>query len=138
AGLEQVLMNLVVNARDAMPSGGRLLVSTRASKLLDPELPAAHETLILSVEDEGVGMDDEVLARLFEPFYTTKRPGEGTGLGLPAGSGIVVGVGGRIEVHSEPGRGTRFRCIFPVGEVATRRRTRRATPSGRTLFGPSA
>ncbi|NLY94527.1 MAG: hypothetical protein GXY23_10930 [Myxococcales bacterium] len=127
AGLEQVLMNLAVNARDAMPQGGRLRISTRASNLGDPEL-SVSETIILTVEDEGVGMSEEVMSRAFEPFFTTKEAGRGTGLGLPTVYGIVTGLGGRVEIDSAPGEGTRVRCIFPSGAEASRIALRRATP----------
>jgi signal transduction histidine kinase len=127
-GLEQVLMNLAVNARDAMPNGGRLKISTRVSNMPDPRLPGVRETLILTVEDEGIGMTDEVRTRLFEPFFTTKPPGEGSGLGLPTVYGIVTGLGGRVEVDSALGEGTRFRCIFPGGDDASRVSVKRRTP----------
>jgi signal transduction histidine kinase len=136
AGLEQILMNLAVNARDAMPEGGRLRIVTRASKLPDPALPGASETLILTVEDEGVGMNDEVLSRVFEPFFTTKESGEGTGLGLPTVYGIVAGLGGRVEVDSALGEGTRFRCIFPSGDDASRVSVKRRTPVSSSTVPP--
>jgi signal transduction histidine kinase/CheY-like chemotaxis protein len=105
--LEQVLMNLSVNARDAMPDGGSLVLATDAPQV-DGESWAA-----LVVADEGVGMDEETRERLFEPFFTTKPPGKGTGLGLATCYGIVSQLGGRIEVETEPGRGSVFRVLVP-------------------------
>lgn len=101
--LEQVLMNLVVNARDAMPHGGTVTLSTSRSG------PRA----VLAVADTGSGMDEHVLAHLYEPFFTTKEPGKGTGLGLSTVYGIVHQSGGSIEVDSAVGRGTTFRISFP-------------------------
>jgi signal transduction histidine kinase len=101
--IEQVLMNLVLNARDAMPGGGRVVVSVH---------PAADEVL-LEVADTGTGMTPEVLAHLFEPFFTTKEPGRGTGLGLSTAYAIVERFGGRIAVNSRPGSGTRFTIRLP-------------------------
>jgi PAS domain S-box-containing protein len=96
--MHQVVMNLVVNARDAMPGGGQLIVETRN----------AAQEVCLSVTDTGTGMREEVLAHLFEPFFTTKEPGKGTGLGLATVYGIVHQSGGRIEVKSKVGKGTTF------------------------------
>jgi PAS domain S-box-containing protein len=116
--LEQVLVNLAVNARDAMPNGGRLTVALENVTLAEPRsfqgLEAAPaEYLELRVEDTGVGMKDHVLERIFEPFFTTKGAGQGTGLGLPVVYGIVRQNGGYIEVRSQPGVGTEFRLLFP-------------------------
>ncbi len=104
AQLTQVLVNLVVNALQAMPDGGRLTVRTRA---LDD-----HVALI--VEDTGSGMSQDTIAKLFVPFFTTKDVGEGTGLGLPVVHGIVTSHGGRLEVESSPGQGARFAIELPV------------------------
>ncbi len=107
--LEQVLMNLAVNARDAMPRGGALSFATR--NVVDHPLPG--EWVELEVRDTGEGMPDEVKAHLFEPFFTTKAKGRGTGLGLATVYGIVTGAGGRIFVESAVGRGSTFRVLLP-------------------------
>jgi len=119
--LEQVLVNLVVNARDATPAGGRIEIAT-AGVLLgegdprrDREAPPG-DYLCLSVEDDGVGMDEATLARCFEPFFTTKAPGKGTGLGLSTVYGIVRQSRGFVRVESHPRQGTRFELYFPFAE----------------------
>jgi PAS domain S-box-containing protein len=118
--LEQVIMNLAVNARDAMPEGGTLVVTTR-------NLDEASGQIMMAVADTGCGMDEATQQRLFEPFFTTKRPGQGTGLGLATVYGIVTQAGGRIEVSSAVGRGTTFRVYLPRiqddsgGDVVTAR-----------------
>ncbi len=114
--LEQVIVNLVVNARDAMPNGGRVTIETRAVDLREPDpvLPALTGNLAqLTVSDNGVGMDAEAKARAFEPFFTTKASRGGTGLGLATVYGIVTQSGGRITVDSEPGTGTQFAIHLP-------------------------
>jgi len=119
--IEQILMNLAVNAQDAMPHGGKLTISTRG---IEPHLvrnqlhPKSNTSLfiLLEVSDTGCGMDTSIQKNIFDPFFTTKEKGEGTGLGLSTVHGIVEQHGGAIHVKSEPGKGTNFRILFPCLE----------------------
>ena len=120
--LQQILLNLCLNARDALPRQGSIHLAARNRTLAEPEARelgmAAGACVELEVRDDGVGMDEWTRARAFDPFFTTKPPGAGTGLGLAVVYGLVRGQGGWVGVESEPGRGATFRVLLPVAPQA--------------------
>ena len=135
--LEQVLVNLVVNARDAMPEGGALDVSTGVRRITEENRSRLEidpgEYVVLVVRDDGVGMNDEVMARIFDPFFTTKESGKGTGLGLSTVFAIVKQSSGAVTVVSSPGKGAEFTVWFPaidVERIAERETMRHGPPRG--------
>lgn len=119
--LKQVLMNMVGNARDAMPGGGNVIIETANVDMLRADSPVNHREsfVALSVTDTGTGMSAETVEHLFEPFFTTKEPGSGTGLGLSIIHSIITDLGGTIHVDSEPGKGATFTVFFPRAGAAT-------------------
>ena len=116
--LEQVIMNLSINAWDAMPDGGKFIIRTMVVHLPFPQpgpesrlLPGTY--IMIQVSDTGCGMDRETIAHAFEPLFTTKKEGEGTGLGLSIVYGNIIRIGGYIDIDSTPGEGTTFRILLP-------------------------
>ena len=131
--VDQVILNLAVNARDAMPHGGKLTIQTQNVTISQADRPAGvdlpeGEYVLLTVADTGVGMDPQTVQRIFEPFFTTKEKGKGTGLGLSTVYGVVQQSGGAVRVRSEVGRGTRFDVYLPVADGEARPRAGGATP----------
>ncbi|MEM4248218.1 MAG: ATP-binding protein, partial [Candidatus Nanoarchaeia archaeon] len=123
--IEQVIMNLVVNAQDAMPQGGKITIETRKTILDHKEAeklgvpPGAF--VVISVSDIGIGMSQNTLQQIFEPYFTTKKAGQGTGLGLPISYSIIKDHGGAIKVESKLGRGSKFEVYLPIAEYKEKR-----------------
>jgi signal transduction histidine kinase len=122
--IEQILINLVINARDAMPAGGTVTIATQTianedARRKEIDLPSVEPLVRISVIDSGLGMDEETRLRAFEPFFTTKRPGEGTGLGLAMVHGLMAQHNGVVNIVSGIGQGTTVDLYFPTA-TATR------------------
>jgi signal transduction histidine kinase len=136
--IEQILMNLVVNARDAMPAGGEIRIETSCARIEDGgevgEIgPGTY--VILRVSDTGMGVEADVLPRIFDPFFTTKEPGKGTGLGLSTVHGIVKQCNGHIEVHTQRGLGTTFTVLLPRAEEEAKESSEASEPRRRPVRG---
>jgi two-component system NtrC family sensor kinase len=114
--LKQVFLNLLLNAQEAMPDGGTIRVRTRIPNESDAEFVLAGRQVLIQVEDSGSGISEENLRQIFEPFFSTKHEGKGTGLGLWVSQGIVQQHGGQMKVRSRPGRGTTFTIALPIGD----------------------
>jgi two-component system, cell cycle sensor histidine kinase and response regulator CckA len=130
--IEQVLINLCVNARDAMPGGGTLCIELHERQAGDTEADLGARSVLLSVTDTGTGIEPEVMKRIFEPFFTTKEVGKGTGLGLSMVYGIVTQNGGQISVDSSVGRGTTFSIVFPLTSLDSVRAKNTVPPRSST------
>lgn len=135
--VEQVIMNLCLNARDAMPNGGQIAIRTEATEIHPGDsVPQPYyrpgQYVLLTISDNGTGMDRETLEHVFEPFFTTKEVGKGTGLGLATVYGIVKQHGGIVDVQSELGAGTEFRVYLPTGSGTARTTEKKAEPAART------
>jgi len=142
--IEQSLLSLAINARDAMPDGGELTIATAgahldgpAARQISPGLRSGHHATI-TVTDTGIGMSPDVAARIFEPFFTTKELGHGTGLGLSTVNGIITQAGGAITVRSGPGAGTTFHILIPAATAVTAATTATAVPGVAGPAGPRA
>ncbi|WP_372674500.1 ATP-binding protein [Aquicoccus sp.] len=140
--LEQVLMNIVVNARDAMPDGGEIRIETQGLDLAEPmtrnrAVVPAGKYVCIRIHDDGVGMPPDILQKIFEPFYTTKRTGEGTGLGLSTAYGIIKQSGGFIFADSTPGQGTVFSVILPIHDEDELREPAKPAEGGLPMAAPA-
>jgi two-component system, cell cycle sensor histidine kinase and response regulator CckA len=133
--ITQILLNMAVNARDAMPHGGRFQIATE-DEIVATDIPGENQQVVkLTISDSGHGMEAHLIDKIFEPFFTTKGPGKGTGLGLSTVYGIVKQTGGTIKVYSHPERGTRFEILFPTADSTG---IERALGSTESLIRPNA
>jgi CheY-like chemotaxis protein len=132
--IEQLVVNLAVNARDAMPDGGTLRIETGRR----PRADAARPWATLAITDTGIGMDAATRSRIFEPFFTTKEKGKGTGLGLATLYGVVTQAGGEVEVETAPGKGSRFTILLPEAETPAPEERPRRPSSGLLVTVPDA